>query len=137
VKFIDVQAEQTTAVTDGFLAFLALGGIFYLRGLGHGELWKIHVWSWAFGFIALSAALGAVVHGFRISDALKRLIWEPLNLALGLAVSLFVVGVVYDLWGYPTARWTLPLMLGTGGGFYLITRLKPGTFFMFLIYEGS
>ena len=135
IEFIDIPTEQTTAATDALLALLTLGCILYLRRIRQHEPWKTNVWSWAFGFMTLSGALGVVAHGFKMSESVNDLLWQPINLALGLAVSLFVVGVVYDLRGYTIARGLLPVMLVIGVGFYIITRIIPGTFLVFIVYE--
>jgi hypothetical protein len=110
-------------------------GIFYLRSSAADELWKINLWSLAFGFIAISGVLGAITHGLYLSDTCHQRVWQLLNLALGLSISLFVVGVVYDIWGLETARKILPFILMMGIGFYLITRIVPGLFLIFIVYE--
>jgi hypothetical protein len=137
MKFIRDPAERTTAATDIILAFIAFGGIFSLRclRLNSGELWKINIWSAAIGLIGLAAALGAVAHGLVLSRTFHRPIWLALNMALSLAVSLFVVGVVYDLWGFEISRTTLPILLIAGLGFYLTTLIYPDIFFLFIVYE--
>ncbi len=137
MKFIKNPAEETTAVTDIILAFVALGGVFFLRcvPLSSNELWKVNIWSAAIGLIGSAAALGAVAHGLVLSRILHHRIWLALNMALSLAVSLFVVGVAYDLWGFEISLVTLPIMLAAGLGFYLITLLYPGIFIIFIGYE--
>jgi hypothetical protein len=50
-------------------------------------------------------------------------------------VSLFVVGVVYDLWGPAVSLRTLPVMVILGLGFYLATLMLPGIFFVFIGYS--
>jgi hypothetical protein len=137
MKFVKDPLEKTTAVTDLVLALVAFGGIVFLRGLllNSGELWKISIWSAAIGSIGLAAALGAVTHGLILSRAFHHRSWRVLNLALSLAVSLFVVGVVYDLWGFEVSLTTLPILLIAGLGFYLTTLIYPGIFFLFIVYE--
>jgi len=138
MKFVKDPLEQTTAATDIVLALVAFGGIVFLLGLlsSSGELWKISIWSAAIGSIGLAAALGAVAHGLILSRTLHHFSWLVLNLALSLAISLFVVGVVYDLWGFEVSLKTLPILLITGLGFYLTTLFYPGIFFLFIVYEG-
>ena len=138
MKFVKDPLEQTTAATDIVLALVAFGGIVFLLGLllNSGELWKISIWSAAIGSIGLAAALGAVAHGLILSRTLHHFSWLVLNLALSLAISLFVVGVVYDLWGFEVSLKTLPILVITGLGFYLTTLFYPGIFFLFLVYEG-
>lgn len=138
MKFVKDPLEQTTAATDIVLALVAFGGIVLLLGLilNSGELWKISIWSAAIGSIGLAAALGAVAHGLILSRTLHHCSWLVLNMALSLAISLFVVGVVYDLWGFEVSLKTLPILLITGLGFYLTTLFYPGIFFLFIVYEG-
>jgi len=138
MKLVQDPAEQTTAATDIILAFVAYGGIFLLHFYleNKSELWRINIWSAAIGLIGLAAALGAVAHGLVLLPSFQNRIWLVLNLALALAVSLFVVGVTHDLWGYEASRKALPLMLIAGLGFYLTTLIYPGIFFLFIVYEG-
>lgn len=135
-KFIDIPTEQTTAVTDALLALLALAGFFYLRRIGQADPWKAGLWSWTMALLAFAALVGTVAHGFKMSPETNRLFWHPLNLALGLTIALFVAGVVYDAWGLPAARRVLPVMVGIGVVFFGITVAIPGTFRIFIVYEG-
>ena len=138
MKLVNDPAEQTTAVTDIILALVAFGGILLLQASMDqaGAFWRIFIWSTAIGLIGLASALGAVAHGLRLPSILHDRIWLVLNMALALAVSLFVVGVINDLWGYEASRTTLPVMLMAGLGFYLVTLIHPGIFFVFIVYEG-
>jgi hypothetical protein len=138
MEFTRETAEQTTAITDIILALIAFGGILLLcwNIPNSSALWKIIIWSTAFGWIGLAAALGAVAHGLVISPAVHDRIWQLLNMSLALAVSLFVAGVVYDLRGLTVCLKVLPVMLIAGLGFFGATLLYPGIFFVFIIYEG-
>jgi len=138
MKYIKDPAEQTTAITDIILALVAFGGILYLRWelTNNSELWKINIWSAAIGLIGLAAALGAVAHGLVVSQAAHDRIWQLLNMSLALAVSLFVAGVVYDLWGLAACLKALPLTLLAGLGFFVATLFYPGIFIVFIVYEG-
>jgi hypothetical protein len=135
MQFIHIPTEQTTAITDAVLTLVALGCLWYLRRIGPGDLWKTNLWSWTFGLLALAAALGTIAHGFKMSAQLYYFFWQPLYLSLGLTVALFVVAVIYDIWGRPAAQRALPVMLVIGLGFYGATLLIPGTFLIFIIYE--
>ncbi len=135
MEFIDKPAEQTTAATDAILALLALGCVLYLRRIGQRDLWKTNVWSWTFALLILAGLLGAIAHGFKMSPQTNDLFWQPLNLTLGLVVALFVIGVAYDTWGRVAARRALPVMIVIGLAFFGLTRLIPGTFFVFIVYE--
>lgn len=138
MKYIKDPAEQTTAITDIMLAIVAFGGILILcwNPAIDSALWKVIIWSAAFGLIGLAAALGAVAHGLVISQTVQDRIWQLLNMSLALAVSLFVAGVVYDLWGLAACLKVLPVMLIAGLGFFGVTLLYPGIFFVFLVFEG-
>jgi hypothetical protein len=135
IEFIDLPTEQTTAITDAILALLALGCVFHLLQIGQADPWKAGLWAWAFGLLALAATLGMVAHGFKMSAATNLLFWQPLNLALGLVIALFVVGVIYDVWGLAAARNALPIMLVVGVAFFGVTLLFRGLFLVFIFYE--
>jgi hypothetical protein len=137
MKIVQDPAEKSTAATDIILALVAIGGIFFLHGdlLNSSANWRINIWSAAIGLIGLAAALGAVAHGLVLLTTIQNRIWLALNMSLALAVSLFVVGVIFDLWGYEASLYALPLMLIAGLGFYLATLFYPGTFFLFIVYE--
>jgi hypothetical protein len=138
MKYVKDPAEQSTAITDIFLALVAFGGILFLhRDLpAESELWKINIWSVAIGMIGMAAALGAWAHGLVVSRAVHDRIWRLLNLSLALAVSLFVAGVVYDLWGLAVCIKVLPVVLFAGLAFFVATLIFPGIFFVFIVYEG-
>jgi len=138
MEFTKEPTEQTTAITDIILALVAFGGILILcwNIANSSAMWKIIIWSTAFGMIGLAAALGAVAHGLVISRTIHDRIWQLLNLALALAVSLFVAGVIYDLWGLAVCLKVLPAVLIAGLGFFGATLLYPGFFFIFIVYEG-
>ena len=138
MKLAEDPAEQTTAVTDIILALVAFGGVLLLQWspVNASELWRINIWSTAIGLIGLAAVLGAVAHGLLLKTALHNRIWLVLNMALALAVSLFVVGVINDLWSYQASRKALPIMLFVGLGFYLTTLIYSEIFFLFIVYEG-
>ncbi len=130
-------AERTTAATDVLLGLTAAGGILWLHWFQPVPSWRIQIWSWSFGLIALSAALGAISHGLALTPTLLRRLWAALTLALGLAVSLFVVGVVHDLYGMQAARRFLPVMLLVGVGVFLVSRKWAGLFIVFIVFEGA
>ena len=138
MKLVRDPAEQTTAVTDIILALVACSGVLILQWspVKTGGLWRIHIWSAAIGLIGLAAILGAVAHGLVLKPNIHNRIWQTLNLALSLAVSLFVVGVINDLWGAELAKKSLPFMLLAGLGFYITTLIYPGIFLLFIVYEG-
>ncbi len=138
MEYIKDPAEQTTAITDLILAAVALGGIFFLQRvpLNGSDFFRITIWSAALGFIGLAAALGAAAHGLVLAQALHQRLWQILNAALALAVAMFVVGVVFDLWGKSASCQALPVLLLISLGFYTATSMYPGIFFVFIVFEG-
>ncbi|MFZ7128208.1 MAG: DUF6962 family protein [Desulfobacterales bacterium] len=137
MAFIDIPTEQTTAATDAVLALVAVACMIALRRHRSSDPFKVKLWSWTFGLLALAAVLGAIAHGFQTSAALRDLLWQPLNLSLGLAVALFCLGAFRDMWGRRFAKRALPVMIGLGVVFYAVTRMAGGAFFVFIIYEAA
>jgi hypothetical protein len=70
-----------------------------------------------------------------MSEKTNFLLWQPLNLALGLVVSLFVVAVAYDFRDYSVSKKLVIAMLFAGIVFYAVTLFIPGAFIVFIIYE--
>jgi len=124
--------ERVTAVTDVLMGLLA---VYAAIQLAQFSGFKPDVWAWIFGLLAFSSFLGAAAHGFEMTKKTNDRFWMPINLSLGLALGLFVVGALFDLSGEPLARNSLPLMLVVGFGFFLVTVWKPGTFMTFIVYE--
>jgi hypothetical protein len=135
MEFIHNPTEQTTAATDAIAAAIAIAAAVYLHRIGQKSRYKTCLWVWVFGLLALAAILGSIAHGFQISKALQTSLWYPLYLSLGLLVALFMVAVVYDIFGEATARRTLPIMVVVAVGFFGITLFWPDSFLIFIIYE--
>ncbi len=135
MAFIDIPTEQTTAVTDLILALLAVAGAVYLHRIGQKNRWKTTLWILVFGLLALAAFLGSIAHGFQMPPTVQNALWHPIKLSLGLLVALFIVAVVYDIWGEPAARRTWPAMVVIGVGFLGITLIWPDSFMVFIVYE--
>lgn len=129
-------AEATTALTDAGLALLSWTGMAWLRRVTpDGPLRS--TWLVVLGSFGLAAALGALAHGFPWSAHQLDLLWQPLYLALGLAVAYFVLAAVGARWGHGAARHARPFLLLAAGAFYLLTRWTGGDFLVFVIYEGA
>lgn len=124
--------ERVTAITDVFMGLLAA---FAALNISQLTGFRSDLWAWTFGLLAVSSFLGAVAHGFQMSQRTNDRLWMPINLSLGLTLGLFVVASLFDLGGEQLARVALPIMLAVGVGFFLFTLWKPGTFMTFLAYE--
>lgn len=140
MELIDIPAERTTAATDLVMAVVATACAVYLCRVGRPDVYRRNLWAWVLGLLAASAAIGAVAHGFKMSAELNNLLWQPLNLLLGLTVALFAVGAVYDMSGRRVAQRVLPVMITVGVLFYGVTAVLPDSMFpdkflVFVIYE--
>ena len=130
-----VPTELTTAATDALLAILCVVALVMIRRRRAVDPWKVGLWSWLLGLLALASVLGAIAHGLELTDRVRDLLWQPLYICLGLVVALFTVAAIRDRLGEPAARRALPWMIVLGFGFFAITRIGSGTFLVFIAYE--
>ncbi len=136
MQFIDIPTEQTTAVTDFILFILSVWTIFKIRKEASVESkTKARIWIWVFILLSIAAIFGAVAHGFQMDEKTNYLLWQPLNLALGLSVSLFAVAAIFDLRNGALPKVVAPGFIALGIIFYFITVFIPGSFLVFIIYE--
>lgn len=136
MALVPAATERTTAGTDALIAVAAGVGIAMLRRRAPASFGRA-VWQAALGALAAASALGAVAHGLVLPAPTRELLWQPLYLALGVTMALFVVGAVRDWRGDAAARRTLAPMLALAVLFYGITRLTGGDFFAFVVYEAA
>jgi hypothetical protein len=134
VDLVASATERTTAGTDAVIALAALLGMLLLRRRTARSLGRT-VWLAAFGSLAAASVLGAVTHGLALSKPMRHLLWQPLYLALGVTMALFVVGAVRDWRGDASARRLLRPMLAVALLFYGLTWLTGGDFLAFVLYE--
>ncbi|MGH6906091.1 MAG: DUF6962 family protein [Geminicoccaceae bacterium] len=137
MTFVDIPSEQTTAVTDGILALLALGGLVLLLRLRLRAPQKVTIWAAAFLCLLVASAAGAVVHGVEVGPRGRHLLWLVIYLSLGLLVAFFAVGTLYDLRGERAARRMAPVMVVIAILFFGVTQLIDGAFVVFVIYEAA
>jgi hypothetical protein len=130
-----IPTERTTAGTDLLLAIVALGCVWLVCRCRSHDLWKAKLWASAFAMLFLASGLGSVAHGLIMPTEIKRLLWHPLNLALGLMVALIAVGAIRDGWGERLSRRILPGMLAVGFSFFGVTVVWANTFRAFVVYE--
>lgn len=136
MNIIDIPTEQTTAATDLVLAILAAVIAYGTYKLGNSvQPQKTRIWASVFILLAFAALFGAIAHGFMMSEETNYILWQPLNLALGLGVSLFAAGALFDLRGGSLPKSIIPGLITLGVIFYFITVFIPGSFLVFIIYE--
>jgi len=87
--------------------------------------------------LALASALGAAAHGLVLPAGVTDALWQPLYLALGVTVALFVVGALRDWRGERVGRRAVLPMLAVALAFYGATRAMGGSFLAFVIYEAA
>lgn len=129
--------ELTTGATDAALAIECLVIMVCLRRAAPAGHWRAALWRWAFGLLAFSAFLGAVVHGLVLPDSTRAALWMPLYLSLGILIALFMVGAVYDWRGPAAAKRLVPWSIGVGVVFFGLTQFLGGPFFVFVVYEAA
>jgi hypothetical protein len=136
MHIIDVPTEQTTALTDLIMGLFVAVVFFYLYRLRNDtNKQKVNIWLFTFGFLFVASLIGVIAHGLAMSPELYFWLWQPINLALGLAIAMFVLATVYDIWGEATYRKVRTPMIVVAVIFYVITVLIPGTFLTFVAYE--
>ena len=136
MNIIGIPTERTTALTDLIMGILVLGVIIFLqRQRRSSNSTKLSIWLAAFVFLGIASFVGTIAHGFEMSPDLNYWLWQPLNLALGLAIAMFVVAVSYDIWGGSVYRRVFWIMIVVALVFYAITVIIPGTFMTFVGYE--
>jgi hypothetical protein len=128
-----IATEQTTAVTDLLMMLVSIACLLALRGAP--DRTRVRLWMGAFGLLGLAGALGTVAHGLALAPETYRLIWQPLNLVLGLTIALFVAGAIYDTWGARVIRRAVPVLIVVALAFFGVTQLIQGTFLVFVVYE--
>lgn len=128
--------ERTTAATDGLLALAAAAVFVTLRRHAPASFGR-SVWLAALACMVVASAIGVLAHGLALSDGTRELLWQPLYLALGMTMALFVVGAVRDWRGERAARRLLPPMLVIALAFYGVTRATGGDFLAFVLFEAA
>jgi hypothetical protein len=135
MRLVDSPTERTTAATDLLLALVALGVAAGLQARPHAA--AILAWAWGVGLIALSAALGAAYHGLLLSNARRGELWKALTFCLALALAFVACGVTRDLTGAAAAERAFPFLLAAGLAAFGVSRLFPGLFVVFILYEAT
>jgi hypothetical protein len=135
MRLNDSLVERTTAATNVVLSLAAAGSVVYLQLRPQEAAWRLSLWSWSFGLIAVSAAFAAAYHGLALTEAKRRAFWQILTGSLSMAISLFLVGVLHDVCGVDAAGRGLPAILAAGVLIFGMSRLFPGLFTVFVVYQ--
>lgn len=129
--------ELITAVTNLPLAVVCLVAVnsHWRRRRAHPL--RAGLWIGMFAGLAVATGAGMFAHGLALDVAAQKLIWHPINAALGLTVACFVAGAVLDRWGPAAARRALLAMLLLSAGFFGYATFWAKSFLPFIIYEGA
>ena len=128
--------ELTTAATDAILGLVCLVLLARLIQRPEGPAWKRAIWGAVFACLAAASFLGAVAHGVVWPDLVRARLWQPLYLALGLTVAIFLVGAIGDWRGRDAARRARPWLMTMAIAFFAVTQWGGGSFLLFVGYEG-
>lgn len=137
MEFTSIPTEQTTAATDLLLTALAFLVAILLQRYRVMDRFKVSIWTWALVLLAVASKLGAITHGLVMRAELKEILWQPLEIFIGLSVALFGVGALYDLFGRKTARRSLVPLLGLGTVSYVVMTMMGEDFVVFIVYEAA
>jgi len=135
-QFNSSPTEVVTAVTNLPLAFVSLAAVHGLYLRRQAQPLRAWLWIGMFGGLAIASSVGAFAHGLALDAAVRKLIWHPINAALGLTVACFVAGAVLDRWGPGAARRALPALLLLSAGFFGYATFGASGFLPFILYEG-
>jgi hypothetical protein len=136
MELVAETTERTTAATDLLLAVAAAGGLVWIRRRTPPSFAR-GLWLAALFALGLASLLGAATHGLVLPPALEEALWQPLYLALGATMALFVVAATRDRWGEAAGRRALVPMLVVAGIFYGVTLVTGGDFLAFVVYEAA
>eukprot|EP00823_Brevimastigomonas_motovehiculus_P000408 TRINITY_DN10501_c0_g1_i1.p1 TRINITY_DN10501_c0_g1~~TRINITY_DN10501_c0_g1_i1.p1 ORF type:complete len:230 (-),score=27.32 TRINITY_DN10501_c0_g1_i1:123-812(-) len=130
--------ELSTAFTDLVLSAFCMVFAFKIwpsSSACMNSAYRNYVWSiGVFGNLGVVSFLGWIAHGFKMSKSTNDLIWIPMNFFLGQMVGLFVVGFIYDLWGFESAVISHWVLFFIGLCFFIYQHTHPESFLPFVIY---
>lgn len=131
---LDTPTELTTAATNLPLALLCVACARHLHRYREGAE-RLRPWTIAWLLFAVAATIAIPAHALVIPEALYAWVWAPINLALGLALAFFLVGVVHDVAPRHLAR-LRPILIGIGLACFGVSALFPTTFLVFIAFQG-
>ncbi len=136
MKITTIPTEQTTSVTDLFLALVCI--VFFI--LFFVQFYKTKnslYFFWSLIFVLLFAAsfFGAVLHGFFLSGDIKNLIWIPIKLFIAISISLFASTSYCDMRNCRLKGSLAVLFILTAVCFYTIDLYRDSRYFILVSFE--
>jgi len=102
------QPELSSAITNLVNGLLAIFLLFALKGMKKEKEGKI-LWAISFVLFLISSFVGAVVHGFVLSDKTHEAIWIFLNFNLCLTLGAYSLCIWYETYGYKVTKKLIPI----------------------------
>ena len=137
MQFIAIPTEQTTAITDAVLGLEAILLALYLQRFLPLQSSRVRYWQVLLLLTAAASLIGAIAHGFAMSEATYEALWQPLKLTLGLIVANLVLAAIFDIYGAKTAQRVGPWLLVVALCFFGVTFIEGTTFLIFIVYEAA
>src|ERR1019366_3597946 len=110
--------EQVTAITNLPLVLTSLAAVVCHWRRRQAHPFQAWLWIGLFGSLAIASGMGVFAHGLVLDTTVRKLLWLPINGALGLTVACFVAAGVLDRWGPRPALRALPVLLLLSVGFF-------------------
>ena len=127
--------ERTTAATNLMMAIAACIGLPAIYKRRSQSPLRTSVWVSVYILFIVAALIGAVHHGLTLSVRIYDATWLAILLCLGIMVGLFVVGLIFDLFGRMPAIRALPVMLACSLGFFIYSAAFNQDYGLFLVYQ--
>ncbi len=141
MNFITIPTEQTTAVTDAILALVAFYAVYSLSALRGVNREKARLWMIIFGLLGVGALLGAIAHGFEMSDTVNRALWMPLFFCLIMVVTLILAAAILDWKGEAAYLKTRPWIVIIGIAAFAVSATLSffieRYFIIFILYQSA
>ncbi len=138
---LTIPPEQTTAVTDYILGFLALGMLPVLSRHREDDPVRLILWRTVLGLLAAASFLGGSLHGFVWPPLPWEYLWYITAFLLGFMVSLFAGSVLYEWKGRPLLKPVLTALLVLALLYcvilFSIAQVNPDYFIVFILYSGA
>ncbi len=137
LEWIDIETELTSAFTVLIMTAVAVFAVVWVLKTRAEQTpsQRAAVWALAFGFLSVAGSLGFVGHAFVMSENARAVLWQPLFLCLGLAVSMFAVGVIIDITRTRVRAVIVAASAALAVVFYAMTIVFSGEFLVFVVYE--
>jgi hypothetical protein len=119
--------EVATMLTDFAIAAICVGLSIatLIFADGQGDLAQ-EIWAASFGFTALAAFIGGVVHGFalHLTAAVKQRLWKATQYVMGLTGLAILASAVMAFAGGRAQPWLLGVAATKFGGYALFVRRR-------------